>query len=324
MALALALMVGRAVAAAAGAVAESPHQPDIYYIWHDGTRLAHGENPYAEIAPADVEGLSTKRPSYLPLFYLLVAASQWLGVHDYAAWTRVWRPLLRGTHLAIGIILASAVWRAGNPALGVFGALFWGMNRWPLYTVRVGQIDEIALLLLLVSLWSFPGHRRASFLLFGASLAVKHIAVVAAPLYLVWAWRGSDERTVWARLRAPAAAAAWIALIPVAISSPFIAWNPEAFGRSLLVPMTREAASHVSAAAAVGTLAGLSGFPARVPMVALALLVMVAAARGEIGRYRSVLLVLAVFTDFDPVLFLQYLAWIVPFLVLAACDGPSR
>jgi hypothetical protein len=45
-----------------------------------------------------------------------------------------------------------------------------------------------------------------------------------------------------------------------------------------------------------------------------------AAARGEIGRYLAVLLVFATLLDFNSVLFLQYMAWIVPFLVLAALD----
>jgi hypothetical protein len=49
-------------------------------------------------------------------------------------------------------------------------------------------------------------------------------------------------------------------------------------------------------------------------------LVLVAAARGEIGRYLAVLLILATFVDFNAVFYLQYMAWLVPFVVLAALD----
>jgi hypothetical protein len=55
-------------------------------------------------------------------------------------------------------------------------------------------------------------------------------------------------------------------------------------------------------------------------MLLLVALVLVAAARGEIGRYLAVLLVFATFMDFNTVFFLQYVTWTVPFLVLAALD----
>jgi hypothetical protein len=86
--------------------------------------------------------------------------------------------------------------------------------------------------------------------------------------------------------------------------------NPSVFGNG---------GGHLKAAAA-GSLAGLV---ARVPMWLLTAGVAIAAVRGEIGRYLSVLLVLAVFTDFNAVIFVEYLAWAVPFLVLAACE-PNR
>ncbi len=322
----LALVLGELLAIAGSPGPEPPPRVDIYYIWRDGVRLAHGENPYE---PAADEPL-TKHPSYLPLFYLFVAATQWAGLHDYAAWMTVWQPLLRAVHLAIGLLLAGALWRAGYPVLGVFAALFWGANRWSLYAMRAGQIDEVALLLLLASLWAFPGRRRTSLVLLGASLAVKHVAALAAPLYLVWTWRATPARRARARLLAVAVAIGWIALLPAAASLPFVAWDAGAFARSVLFSVVRDADSHVRAPA-VATVAGLGGVAARLPMLGLAALVLAAAARGEIGRYPSVLLVLAVFTDFSPVLFLQYLAWLVPLLVLAACDaagprawGPAR
>lgn len=55
-------------------------------------------------------------------------------------------------------------------------------------------------------------------------------------------------------------------------------------------------------------------------MVLVMSLVPVAAGRGEIGRFLAVLLVLATCVDFNAVFFSQYVAWLVPFLVLAALD----
>ena len=59
-------------------------------------------------------------------------------------------------------------------------------------------------------------------------------------------------------------------------------------------------------------------------MLLLVALVLVAAARGEIGRYLAVVLVLATFLDFNTVFFLQYMTWTVPFLVLAVLDRRPR
>ena len=59
-------------------------------------------------------------------------------------------------------------------------------------------------------------------------------------------------------------------------------------------------------------------------MLLLVALVLVAAARGEIGRYLAVMLVFATFLDFNTVFFVQYMTWIVPFLVLAVLDRRPR
>jgi hypothetical protein len=42
--------------------------------------------------------------------------------------------------------------------------------------------------------------------------------------------------------------------------------------------------------------------------------------QGAVGTYLSALLIMAVFLDFSPVLFRQYLVWALPFLPLALCD----
>ena len=61
-------------------------------------------------------------------------------------------------------------------------------------------------------------------------------------------------------------------------------------------------------------------------MLGLMALVFLFAAQKRIGRYLSCLLVMAVFIDFNPVLFVQYLSWTVPLLLLCAADfaAPSR
>jgi uncharacterized membrane protein len=175
----------------------------------------------------------------------------------------------------------------------------------------------LALLFLLVSLQCFVHRRRLAFLLFGTSLAIKHVGLLVTPLYLVWTWqRSRDPR--WTPWTEEGQAALWIALIPALVSLPFIWWDAGAFTRSVLSSVTRpsDAYAHISA---VGTLLGLRGGLARVPLLLLlTLVVLIAAHRRVIGRYTAVLLMFATFTDFNTVLFPQYFAWVVPFIVLAA------
>jgi uncharacterized membrane protein len=291
---------------------------DIYYIWRDGVRLAQGENPYAFDHLPEPDERPTKHPSYLPLFYLVVAGLHRLGVHEYATWMRIWWGMRLTAHVTIAVLLYRTGQRAGRPLLGLLGAAFWSFDRWTLYAVRTGGLDELALLFLLLSLQCGVRRRRIAFLLFGTSLAIKHVGLLVTPLYLLWTWQRSAEEPHWARWRTLGRAALWIALIPAAVSLPFLWWDAGAFTQSILGSLTRPADSHVHVSA-VGTLLGLRGGVARFPLLLLlALVVLVAAHRQLIGRYTAVLLTFVAFTDFNPVLFPQYFVWIIPFIVLTA------
>jgi uncharacterized membrane protein len=118
-------------------------------------------------------------------------------------------------------------------------------------------------------------------------------------------------------------AALLIASIPLLASLPFIAWNAEGFASSILFSVTRNPADHFGVASADGLL-GWAGIPAKLPMLALMALAYLLAWRQKIGMYTGTLLVMATFVDFNSVLFRQYLAWVVPFIPLVACDLPAR
>jgi len=64
--------------------------------------------------------------------------------------------------------------------------------------------EPLPIFLLLLSVLLFPKRPRTALLLFGVSLALKQIAVFAAPLYLIWVWHDSK-----ANLRRVLSAASW-------------------------------------------------------------------------------------------------------------------
>jgi uncharacterized membrane protein len=239
-----------------------------------------------------------------------------LGVQEYATWLALWHAVRIVAHVTIAVLLYVTGRSAGRALLGIFGALFWSLNRWTLYTVRSGGLDELALLLLLLSLACLTRKRRLALLLFGTSLAIKHVALLVVPLYLVWTWQ-SPRPERWTRT---VQAALWLALVPLAVSLPFLWWDASAFVGSFLSSVTRPAdgLAHVSA---VGSLLGLHGGVARLPLLLLAALILLITADGQvIGRYTAILLMFATFIDFNTVLFPQYFVWVIPFIVLAAIE----
>src|SRR5262249_33323630 len=126
-------------------------QQDLYYVWRDGSRLATGTNPYEAILSGNMRE-NRKYPTYLPLLYLLVAGAHRLGVVESRSWLLLWRSVVLACHLGIGLLLFVACRRSGHPVLGVFAALFWGLNRWTVYVVKIAHVDFPAILCLIVSL----------------------------------------------------------------------------------------------------------------------------------------------------------------------------
>ena len=215
---------------------------------------------------------------------------------------------------------------------------------------QVAHLDFIPILLLVVSLGLFRKHRWAALFLFSLSLGIKQIGIFLAPLYLILIWqtdnysdhalaglRPSQKAPVREsapavfrldlRLRRTLLAALVIASIPVVTSLPFLAWNSgghplsgvEALVKSVLFSATRNPADHFGVPLADG-LMGWIGLPAKVPMLALMALAYTLVWRRKVGMYIGALLVMASFLDFNSVLFLQYLAWIVPLIPLAMLD----
>jgi hypothetical protein len=288
---------------------------DIYYSWLEGNRILSNENPYERVLSGDMWE-NDKYATYFPLFYLLSALTQLVGLSEPEAWICFWRYVFLCFHLGAAALIFLAVFRGRGVLLALFAASFWLLNRWSLLVLRIAHIDIMALFFLLLSLLLLEKHKWASFLLLGVSLAIKQIAIFVAPLYLIWAWNAVEKN----RVREVVIAAVGIAIIPLVFSLPFIVWNAEGFFKSVLFSVTRKPEGHF-AAPSIDQALGLVGIVGRVPMLGLMGLIYYEAGLRRIGKYASVLLVMCVFTFFTPVLFRQYMCWIVPFIPLCLCDG---
>jgi hypothetical protein len=291
---------------------------DIRSIYEMSVELSSGANPYERILPGRRD--DEKYATYLPLFYFFGALIHRLGSQDFIDWIGVWRLGNLAANVGIGAALFAAFYQRRLLLMALFAALFWFFNRWTLYITVNGQIDLPPVFCLVASLLVFRTHRRLSFLLLGISLALKHIGVFVVPLYLIWVWQSSEQ----ARLRQVALAAISIAAIPLFVSLPFVLWNADAFRASMSYSLSREAENHFRVASLDELLTGIfpwfTGFVARVPLVAMMLLIYLGAFRRQIPMFFAVLFVMSVFIDFGSVVFRQYFTWLVPMVPLALCD----
>ncbi|MGB3533897.1 MAG: hypothetical protein WBA13_10315 [Microcoleaceae cyanobacterium] len=296
-----------------------PGGNDIYYTWLEGKRLLAGENPYARILAGNMRE-NDKYATYFPLFYLLSAITQWIGFRDYSTWLNLWRPIFLAFNIGIGLLIYYQFYQDRLLLLGLFSSFFWLFSRWTVHVTKIVHIEFIAIFILLLSLILLPRKTITSFILFGCSLAIKQVAIFLLPLYLIWAWQLAERN----KLKEVITALFYIALIPSILSLPFILWNAEGFLKSILFSATRLPDSHIKAAS-LDALIQVSypafiGIKAKLPMLFLMSLIFLGSARRQIGIYTSVLLMMAIFINFNSVLFLQYFSWIVPFLPLVLCD----
>jgi hypothetical protein len=250
-----------------------------------------------------------KYATYFPLFYEASVLVQSAGFRGYQAWIDFFRYIFLACNLAAGIALFGLTFSKRAWAFSLLAMLFWYFNRWTIAASRSVALDFIPILLMVLSLGLYERHRKTSLLLFSFSLAFKQIAIFLAPLYLIWEFQQSRS------IKNTIVAGLWIVSIPLLSSIPFLFWNAEGFVKSVAFSATRNAATQFGADS-IDVVMNFSALPARMPMLALLFGTYFAAAQKAIGRYGSAMLVMAVFIGFNPVLFVHYLAWLMPLLLL--------
>jgi hypothetical protein len=303
----------------------STDREDISFLYLDGHRILIGENPYSRVLHGNMRD-NDKYTTYLPGFIELSFLTQRYYFREYPAWLALWRWIFLLCNLGIMCLLFwwGVVSRA--PALAIFGVLLWAFNRWTLYLGQVSGMDILPIFFLLVSLYLLPKKHRlahwAAWGLLGLSLALKQIAIFLVPLYLIHACCEAPKNKIRQLLLSGAA----IATIPLLTSIPFLFRNPNGFIMSILFSLTRNPFQFIPPALSLDMFLGLSGIPARIPMIGMMLMVYAAAWRyaGRLSMNLSAMLIMAVFISFNPTLFNQYMPWFMLFLPLVVMDLLKR
>ncbi|MGI8908279.1 MAG: hypothetical protein ACR2IE_17535 [Candidatus Sumerlaeaceae bacterium] len=285
---------------------------DIFYAYSEGRSILEGKNPYSRIHDSDML-TNAKYATYLPGAYLLSAAAQHAGLTKFSRWLRYWRKVLFMCHVGIAALLFIEIFGLTR-SLGacMLACTIWLFNRWSLFVERVSHLDHLPLLLFMLGLTLRRRYAKTAWIFYGMSLAIKQMAVFAVPILLIEAWIAAPrDRRVKEMLKC----VAFLAVVPVAVSLPFLVADAPALVKSVMFSVTRQPNQHLSAAALLDSM-GFTGAITRLP-----LFVMLAATYAlfwtrRITFYPALCLQFVLFLYFNPVLYRQYFLWPVPFVLL--------
>jgi glycosyltransferase involved in cell wall biosynthesis len=287
---------------------------DIFNTYKDGYRLFEGENPYIRVLGSDMLH-NEDYPTYFPLFYLLSTIIHILGIQQFANWLAFWRFVFLLVNISIGLLLYGILYKRGLKALALFAILFWLFNRWTLGLSFSADLDFLPIFLVTLSLIVFPSSYLLSGLLFGLSLSLKQIAIFLIPLYLIWAWKASPSRRVNAVVNMSTA----VAFFPIVTSLPFLIWSAEGYIKSVFFSISRLADVGFNSRT-LDFYYGWVGFPARIPMIAMLIVVYIMAFYYRKRVFSMSLLVMGTFAFFNPVIFNSYMAWLIPLIPLVVSE----
>jgi len=288
---------------------------DISSMHLEGVRLARGENPYARILQGNMRE-NQKYPTYFPVIYLCSAALSLTAGPRYRDFQLLWSPVCVLSHFAIGLLLLYALGRRCGTLYGVLAAIFWALGRWPLAAMTGEFPDPPAILVFGLSLVTYQRRPRTACLLFGLSLAIKHLALFVSPLYLIWEYHRGDREDAWQRV---IVALLLVMAIPAILSLPFVLWGPEGFARSIMFSGTRLAMDSVGAGS-IDARIGVEGPLARIPLLLMMFLLYGMTFRGVLKFWGSATLCLAIFLAFNSVFFPVYFCWLMFLVPLAVVE----
>jgi hypothetical protein len=281
---------------------------DIEYVWREGTAVMSGGSPYQKAATTLHK--NDKYATYFPLSYLASALIQKLGFTSFDSWLAIIRPILLIAQVCTAFTVLIFLVRQKKILLGLAGFFIILFHRFTLYPALLLQIDFPAILFLLIGIMILKKHSRLGYLAIGMSLAIKQMSVVLLPLFLIWEYQQRKSKKKFAE------ALILMLIIPLFTFLPFLITHPQGIRESLNFSSNRSAGGDFTTPD-IATMLSISGGFARMGMYTLIAFILIAYWRKEVALYGACLAIFTIFIGFNPVLFYQYLSWIIPFIPLA-------
>jgi len=292
-------------------ILSNPMNGDFRTIHGYSEDVAMLRNPYRVMDHASLDMVALY-PCYLPLVYVFGGALKWVGGWEIMDWGFNYRLISLSCDIGIALLIFLFGWERKHPILGFFGAAFWSFNRFSLEVLRIGHPDVITLLPLVMSLYLFEKKPRTSCVLLGVAVSLKQFPLVVVPVYLV----------VLGRRLGLMKTAVFIALVPLAVSLPFLASDATGLAKaiwwSFVRPSSRASLSWSSSP--LLDFFGDSGLLSRAPILLLYLLLYYLVYAGEVGLMPAVFAALIVFLAYNPYIYSRYFSWVMPLIPLMIID----
>ena len=282
---------------------------DISMYLHRGQQIASGTNPYSCVLE---KGACIGYPAHTPGMYLLASGFVLFGVHDLDSWAAAWRPVAIMSWLAVGIVLLVHFIRRGQVALAVAVFGFWLFNRWSLDVLRIAHTDFLGVFFLLTAILLAEKRPKTAALVLGVSLAIKQIAILIVPLFLIVLWRSSAHK-----LSKIAVLFGLILLVPMLTLAPFLLDNAPATMTGLLNPVERNAQQVHGFAGSFAQSLDITNTSKIFLLLYLVGIVYIAAYQRTISLAGGTLMIFIIMISFTHVLYNQYIVWMLPFITLA-------
>ncbi len=308
---------------------------DIFFQYLESRRVRSGVNPYERIIGEDIR-INDKYPTLFPFSYIFLAGLDFLAGTDFFVFCFLLRWLTLFLELIASFAILTVAKRKGAPLLGTIAVGFWLFSRWSLYNFAQARLDGIALSLAFLAVYFYRKRSNVlPFLVMSFSLAVKHLGVFILPLFVFDSIRESNWQQFLCRVLL-------LVSVPLAFSLPFYLDSPEGFLLSLGFSVTRmpetsnigygwdlvteEFANFLlPKTGLVGTFPGtlLYYMLPRLPLIIAFFLFMLFSYLEKWDKYNIALVGMLVFLSFNPVIFTQYFAWVVPFILIAGLERVS-
>lgn len=300
---------------------------DIFYEYSAGVDISNGINPYQKIVGNSLI-VNDKYATLFPLYYYFLLAITFISNFSFSNFIETYRIVIFIAECAAFAFVYLQFRKKNMKLVGFAAASFLILNRWTLNTVTDAKQDVISIAFLMGSLYFFDSKRRLAYLLYGFSLAIKHLGIFLFPLYLAPLILGERKLKDFV-------IDCLYGISPILIPSlPFIFDNVKGFVLSLLFSFTRAPASsssnplygyeHLLVLYGSSKKAALPLlFLPRLPLIGFYGLSMVLLFTKKIPRYVFALFALFCFITFNPVYFDQYMLWVTPFVLFAVSEYVS-
>lgn len=301
---------------------------DIYFEYQAAKQLQKGINPYNRI----LEGNMIENDKYatqLPLYFYTLAFIRQISDNEFGEFLDNFRVIVFWAHVSGGILIYLFFRRVQKRFLGFCLALFYLFNVWSLNSFLNLKQDMLAIALLLLSLYIFRSSkfRWASYVFFGLSLGIKHIGVFIAPLFLTPLIFKEDSLKKFLINM-------FLLLLTIFIpSAPLFFDNPASFINSMLFSLTRtplgaeitygyeELLVQYNPSYNTGTL--YQQLLPRFPLLIASALAFILLILKTIPKNVYAFLAILVFAIFNPIIFPQYITWVIPLVTIAFTELPD-